>query len=510
LRPSDNYLVIAGHLLWDLWRSTGLTKHFLRATTLLHIGEASSPCNWQIKLLLIRLYGAAGCGSISATLHGNLDIKHLMLDSLGWLLPRQLWGSGHLELAITQLNATVRLYNHVNKDTADHIITAYRSGTFYQIRDIYRLRARITHSHHFATVDTERVLLQLLMEVSQHNQAISLLSPLDLELNPDSQLWDRLEDNRDLSTMVSWDPPELQVQPREVEESYRLEVQFARSRHLLLRCLAAVVNISEDASFTPTMPSLSSLPTLVSLVSSLKAHWTLCQSSAAEIQPPTLLRPQAPEVPRLVPYCHSGQMESILLLLDMFLSLSGLDQDTASIQSSLTAATALVSNLGGGINTEQCGLSLLTRGSVMEQLMWNIETLGLLCIILGAAVQTVSITSGKGGKKGKKGKPSVYPAFEPLVKDFNLLHSAVEGAASKLERSLQDLEKVLNDSNLAESLELLSLTVEEGKLAEAVEEGEQGKEVLARMEQSYRDSLQQMRAILQNKQSYLRCCKILL
>ena len=108
---------------------------------------------------------SAGCGAASAGLHSALDIKHLMLDSLGWLLPRALHASANFELATDQINATVRLYNHVNKDTADHIITAYRSGTFYQIRDIYNLRAKITQSHHYASIDTERVFLQLLTEV---------------------------------------------------------------------------------------------------------------------------------------------------------------------------------------------------------------------------------------------------------------------------------------------------------------------------------------------------------
>ena len=165
LRPSDSYLVLAAHLLWDLWSTTGSSKHFLRATTILQMGVVSSPSNWQMKLLLIRLYNSAGCGAASASLHSALDIKHLMLDSLGWLLPRALHASANFDLATDQINATVRLYNHVNKDTADHIITAYRSGTFYQIRDIYNLRAKITQSHHYASIDTERVFLQLLTEV---------------------------------------------------------------------------------------------------------------------------------------------------------------------------------------------------------------------------------------------------------------------------------------------------------------------------------------------------------
>ena len=234
LRPSDSYLVLAAHILWDLWLATGATSHLLRAATILHLGAAASPSNWQMKLLLVRLYCAAGCAGAAAAVHADLDIKHLMLDSVGWLLPRHLCATGHLGLAMQQLSATVRLYNHVNKDTADHIITAYRSGTFYQIRDIYRLRARVTQSHHFASVDTEHVLLQLL-EVEEQAGAAAVLGGLELELGAEATAWEGLRDNRDLATMVTWDPADLQVGEEQVQESFRLEVQFARCRHLLLR-----------------------------------------------------------------------------------------------------------------------------------------------------------------------------------------------------------------------------------------------------------------------------------
>ena len=63
LRPSDSYLVLAAHLLWDLWSTTGSSKHFLRATTILQMGVTSSPSNWQMKLLLIRLYNRYLLGS---------------------------------------------------------------------------------------------------------------------------------------------------------------------------------------------------------------------------------------------------------------------------------------------------------------------------------------------------------------------------------------------------------------------------------------------------------------
>ena len=61
---------------------------------------------------------------------------------------------------------------------------------------------------------------------------------------------------------------------------------------------------------------------------------------------------------------------------------------------------------------------------------------------------------------------------------------------------LQEFEEVLKEANLTDSLELLSVAVEEGKLGEAVQEGEEGKEVISKMEQSYATSMQQVSRVM--------------
>ena len=45
-----------------------------------------------------------------------------------------------------------------------------RSGTFYQIRDIYKLRNRLATSHNYLSMDTERQLLDVLVETTTHSQ----------------------------------------------------------------------------------------------------------------------------------------------------------------------------------------------------------------------------------------------------------------------------------------------------------------------------------------------------
>ena len=129
LRPSDEYLVLASHLLWDLWHLTREDRFLLQCAVTLHWGLASSPANWQLKLMLIRVCVATGCGGLAAEVHASLDMKHLMLDSLGWVLAHHLVQCGQAGLVTGQAGlhlATMKFYTQVNKDTSDHIITAYR------------------------------------------------------------------------------------------------------------------------------------------------------------------------------------------------------------------------------------------------------------------------------------------------------------------------------------------------------------------------------------------------
>ena len=138
LRPSDEYLVLASHLLWDLWHLTREDRFLLQCAVTLHWGLASSPANWQLKLMLIRVCVATGCGGLAAEVHASLDMKHLMLDSLGWVLAHQLVQCGQAGLVTGQAGlhlATMKFYTQVNKDTSDHIITAYRIELDTKVRE---------------------------------------------------------------------------------------------------------------------------------------------------------------------------------------------------------------------------------------------------------------------------------------------------------------------------------------------------------------------------------------
>jgi len=515
LRPSDNYLVLASHLLWELWNTTKQRKYFMQCTALLYMGLSTSPSNWQMKLMLIKLMNLAGAGAVSYTLHTSLDIKHLMLDTLGWVLGRQLAFSGQLGLASQHANQSVKLYNHVNKDTADHIITAFRSGTFYQIRDIYKLRNRLATSHHFLTMDTERQLLDLLLETSIHTQAVQMVSYLDLaDEDKDSKDWDQRKDNRDLTTMASWNPPHLDLTEEMVESSFMTELLYSRARQLLLRAIASAVFLAED--FIPVKDTMQSntngdIPTttslasnLSSLTSSLQSHWsTCCQAPTAPATPGTSRPPRTPVTPSLHSYSVSGQVDTVLDMLRVASKIHEVQVDTETKELMVGSSTHLESSLEVlAKRIESSSQELLERGEILGAVVWLVESVGLSAILSGAVLSLLrgggagGMGGSKGGKKGKKGKHAVQQQFTGLVDSYTNMLDRLQGVAKKLLELTEKFEASISADSLTDKISGLSVDADELLEKEASEVGK-------KMEKSYTESFYQIKTIVKNKQNYL-------
>lgn len=89
---------------------------FFRAMSLLERGLFSSPANFHIKILLVRTYLEAGLVGSADNAFTLLDIKHIQLDSLGYLHVPLLAPLGHLSLASTTLDHSTKFFIANYKD----------------------------------------------------------------------------------------------------------------------------------------------------------------------------------------------------------------------------------------------------------------------------------------------------------------------------------------------------------------------------------------------------------
>ena len=115
---------------------------------------------------------------------------------------------------------------------------------------------------------------------------------------------------------------------------------------------------------------------------------------------------QAPDTPRLLPYSQSEQIEVLTPLLQLIHSLT--ISQTESCQSLLAPLPSLLLSLGENISVKECGANLRARGSLMESLVFRVETLGLVALLLVAVAQIFGVG---GNKTGKKVGTTIVPSY---------------------------------------------------------------------------------------------------
>lgn len=108
--------------------------YFYRAMELLERGLLSSPANFYIKILLIRIYLEAGLIGAADHVFTLLDVKHIQLDSLGYLHSPLLAPLGHLSLASITLDHTTKFFIANYKDVCICMLYNILHKKFYLIQ----------------------------------------------------------------------------------------------------------------------------------------------------------------------------------------------------------------------------------------------------------------------------------------------------------------------------------------------------------------------------------------
>ncbi|CEG37427.1 Mitochondrial inheritance and actin cytoskeleton organization protein [Plasmopara halstedii] len=161
---TDDLLLLAAHTLLDIYqRSSGHRSYLERAAGLLEYGLEKSAYNFQMKLLLSRVYGYLGAAKAMLSRHAELDIKYVQLDSLSFLVLDKLLGLCYYPEAQKLTNRILSLHNSTAKDTPEYIARAYRLGVYSKVVDMSTfLHKRMKKSHTLAISKGETLRFELL------------------------------------------------------------------------------------------------------------------------------------------------------------------------------------------------------------------------------------------------------------------------------------------------------------------------------------------------------------
>ncbi|GFR60420.1 N-alpha-acetyltransferase 25, NatB auxiliary subunit-like [Elysia marginata] len=200
LQYSDNYLLLATHLLLDAWQKTGNDIHLWQAIVYLELGIRESTSNFQFKLLLIRLYCFKGVFGPCPALYDGMEIKHIMNDTLGYIASNHVIRLGHFMEAGT-------MYSTI---ASEHLMSSYKFGSFGRIQEFVKFQERLDNSLQYQSAATEKMLLDLIMQTDRHYSAEIAIDYMNVHPLTDQPIdVSKICDNRDITIALCWDPPHI-------------------------------------------------------------------------------------------------------------------------------------------------------------------------------------------------------------------------------------------------------------------------------------------------------------
>lgn len=242
IQHNDPFALMVAHLMNDVWMETGLSSCLRDAIVVLEHALTKSPSNFQIKLFLIKLYNRLGVSKAAHSIYELLDIKHMQLDSLGYLQCWPLLLTGQYQLATQLYEATIKFFNTNHKDSADHLAFSYKFGSFLKISEFVEFRDRLNNSLHNSLVAVEKKLLEILHTASFQK---TLVVATQVEMVAKEKVdWSRFVDNRDFDVCWTADPPHRRITPEVVKTCFRHDLHYLRYRTLLLSIIVGLADLT--------------------------------------------------------------------------------------------------------------------------------------------------------------------------------------------------------------------------------------------------------------------------
>lgn len=253
--------------MYDLAVKMNSTERLVETLHLLNYLLRNSPSNFHAKLLCLQIYHILGCALGAHKIYVSLDVKHVQLDSLGYLHCAHLPLSGIVTLAKPIYDQTLKFFTASYKDSLEYLAMSYKFGSFSKLQEFMDFRERLSNSLHYSMTSVEALIQEIVCFNGSNQQNLLQFQNMRIEPNEDRIKYDELMDNRDLEVMIRWDPTHryntdageslkepvlIQVDAKEREkESFVQDTELLQMRSSLLRLVAASVDLihtSRDAN----------------------------------------------------------------------------------------------------------------------------------------------------------------------------------------------------------------------------------------------------------------------
>ncbi|KAJ3152288.1 N-alpha-acetyltransferase 25, NatB auxiliary subunit [Geranomyces variabilis] len=206
LQPGDDYILLVAHTLLDRFARNRDERAVLAdVAAVLEYGLARSKFNYQIKLLLIRVYVELGVHKRMFEIAKTMDIKQIQHDTLSYLFTDDIELLGCPETSLRALVTSLTIYGSNERETPEMIVQAFKFGTYSKIPEFIRFRDRLKNSLQYNVSQRQLYRVEILRRFPALDNLGYYLEILDENiLSYSDDYISKLSDNRDLTLLANW------------------------------------------------------------------------------------------------------------------------------------------------------------------------------------------------------------------------------------------------------------------------------------------------------------------
>ncbi|KAI8359816.1 N-acetyltransferase B complex non catalytic subunit-domain-containing protein [Blakeslea trispora] len=202
IQYGDEFVILAAHLLLDLYHQHKQTVFLLQAITILESALLKSVYNFQIKLLLVRIYTMLGVYKRPFEIYRSMEIKQIQFDTMIHYFTERYASLGCASELETLLYDSLSIYKSNEVETPEMLVKAYQYGTFSKIQEFIEFRRRLDTSLQHSITRIELLRLEFIHSSFQTKYAIQYFQEQDVsKLVLDDVL---LSDNRDRKVFINF------------------------------------------------------------------------------------------------------------------------------------------------------------------------------------------------------------------------------------------------------------------------------------------------------------------
>ncbi|KAI9486220.1 MAG: N-acetyltransferase B complex non catalytic subunit-domain-containing protein [Benjaminiella poitrasii] len=236
MQYGDEFAILASHLLLDLYHQQKECSYLIQAISLLESALKKSIHNFQIKLILVRMYTMLGVYKRPFEIYRTMEIKQIQFDTMIHYFTDRFASLGCIDELEDILHESLLIYKSNEVETPEMLVKAYQYGTFSKIQEFIEFRRRLDTSLQHAITQIEIARLDYLHSSFQTKYAVQFFQEIDT--NQFTVTDKDYSDNRDFRVFLNYNG-----QDRPTAEELCKPVQTTSSSSEWVQIMSIILHI---------------------------------------------------------------------------------------------------------------------------------------------------------------------------------------------------------------------------------------------------------------------------